>query len=50
MTLQSDLKYKRSKKHEDVEMIKILNRYLVNVDTMLPTTQFNTKDDLDDDE
>ena len=50
MTLQSDLKHKKNKKHEDVEMINILERYVVNPDTMLPNTQYNLRKDKDDDE
>ncbi|KAL8116264.1 hypothetical protein AgCh_022680 [Apium graveolens] len=50
MTLQSNLKYKSNKKHEDVEMIKILDRYLLNSDIMLPNTQYNLRKDKDDDE
>ncbi|KAL8105091.1 hypothetical protein AgCh_029037 [Apium graveolens] len=50
MTLQYDLKHKKNKKHEDVEMINILERYVVNPDTMLPNTQYNLRKDKDDDE
>ncbi|KAL8135490.1 hypothetical protein AgCh_010218 [Apium graveolens] len=50
MTLQSDIKYKRNKKDGDVEMIKILDRYLINPNTMLPNTQYNLRKDKDDDE
>ncbi|KAL8135559.1 hypothetical protein AgCh_010264 [Apium graveolens] len=50
MTLQSNLKYKRNKKHEDVEMIIILDIYLLNPDTMMPNTQYNLRNDKDDDE
>ncbi|KAL8147870.1 hypothetical protein AgCh_005265 [Apium graveolens] len=50
MTLHFYLKYKRNKKDEDVEMIRILDRYLVNPDTMLPNTQYNLRKDKDDDE
>ncbi|KAL8091989.1 hypothetical protein AgCh_034322 [Apium graveolens] len=51
ITLESDLKYKRNKKADDVEMIRILKRYLLNADTMLPNLKINnSKDDKDDDE
>ncbi|KAL8120922.1 hypothetical protein AgCh_017919 [Apium graveolens] len=50
MTLQSDLKHKKNKKHEDVEMIKILDIYLLNPDIMLPNTQYNLRKDEEDDE
>ncbi|KAL8134675.1 hypothetical protein AgCh_009630 [Apium graveolens] len=50
MTLQSDLKHKKNKKQEDVEMIRILDRYLVNANTMLPNNQYNLRKDGDDDE
>ncbi|KAL8113783.1 hypothetical protein AgCh_020908 [Apium graveolens] len=50
MTLQSDLKHKKNKKYEDMEMINIVERYVVNPDTMLPNTQYNLKKDKDDDE
>ncbi|KAL8148699.1 hypothetical protein AgCh_005891 [Apium graveolens] len=40
----------QNKKQEDVEMIRILNRYLVNVDTILLNTQYDLRKDEDDNE
>ncbi|KAL8109980.1 hypothetical protein AgCh_025910 [Apium graveolens] len=51
MTIETELKTKKNRTNEDVEMIKIFARYLKNVDTMLPKIQINEKDDdLDNDE
>ncbi|KAL8088686.1 hypothetical protein AgCh_038456 [Apium graveolens] len=47
--LESELKTKRKKTFEDEEMIKLLGRYLRNVEANFPKTQIN-KDNLDDDE
>ncbi|KAL8088920.1 hypothetical protein AgCh_038620 [Apium graveolens] len=44
------LQSKKNKKIEDEEMIRFLERYLQNADTMLPNSKFNLKDDKDDDE
>ena len=41
---------KKNKTVEDVEALKIIAKYLKNVEAMLPKTKINTKDDLDDDE
>ncbi|KAL8105015.1 hypothetical protein AgCh_028977 [Apium graveolens] len=49
MILRTSLKAKKNKNNDDMEMIKLLRRYLENVEANLPKTQFN-KDDLDDDE
>ncbi|KAL8119768.1 hypothetical protein AgCh_017032 [Apium graveolens] len=49
MILKTDLKSKKNKNYDDVEMIKLLGRYLSDVEANLPKTQIN-KDDLDDDE
>ncbi|KAL8149194.1 hypothetical protein AgCh_006270 [Apium graveolens] len=48
-TLETELEVKRNKTVEDEEMIKLLRRYLDNVEANLPKTKIN-KDDLDDDE
>ncbi|KAL8127448.1 hypothetical protein AgCh_014383 [Apium graveolens] len=50
MTPQSNLEYKKTKKIKVEEMIRILERYLGSADTMLPSTQFNLRNDKDDDE
>ncbi|KAL8145560.1 hypothetical protein AgCh_003645 [Apium graveolens] len=50
ITLQSDLKIKKSKTDGDVEMIKILERYLIDYENMLPATKYNLRKDEDDDE
>ncbi|KAL8135422.1 hypothetical protein AgCh_010171 [Apium graveolens] len=49
MILETGLKSKKNKKNNDVEMIKLLRRYLNNAEANLPKTQIN-KDNLDDDE
>ncbi|KAL8125464.1 hypothetical protein AgCh_012955 [Apium graveolens] len=49
MILGTSLKAKKNKNHDDLEMIKLLWRYLDNAEVNLPKTQFNN-DDLDDDE
>ncbi|KAL8133363.1 hypothetical protein AgCh_008724 [Apium graveolens] len=49
MILGTSLKTKKNKNNDDMEMIKLLRRYLDNAEANLPKTQIN-KDDLDDDE
>ncbi|KAL8132716.1 hypothetical protein AgCh_008261 [Apium graveolens] len=49
MILGTGLKTKKNKNNDDMEMIKLLRRYLDNAETNLPKTHIN-KDDLDDDE
>ncbi|KAL8155879.1 hypothetical protein AgCh_001072 [Apium graveolens] len=49
MILGTSLKAKKNKNHDDMEMIKLLRRYLDNAEVNLPKTQFNNND-LDDDE
>ncbi|KAL8113922.1 hypothetical protein AgCh_020999 [Apium graveolens] len=49
MILETDLKAKKNKNNDDMEMIKLLRRYLDNAEANLPKTQIN-KDNLDDDE
>ncbi|KAL8120032.1 hypothetical protein AgCh_017240 [Apium graveolens] len=49
MILGTGLKTKKNKNNDDMELIKLLRRYLDNAEANLPKTQIN-KDDLDDDE
>ena len=49
MILGTGLRAKKNKNNDDMEMIKLLRRYLYNAEANLPKTQIN-KDDLDDDE
>ncbi|KAL8089690.1 hypothetical protein AgCh_039246 [Apium graveolens] len=49
MILETGLKSKKNKNFDDVEMIKLLGRYVSDAETDLPKTQMN-KDNLDDDE
>ncbi|KAL8110753.1 hypothetical protein AgCh_026481 [Apium graveolens] len=50
-TNRLELKLKKNKIMKDIEIIRIMRRYIDNVESMLPKTVINTKDeDKDDDE